>query len=148
MRARHGRQRGADLKYNLEITRDEALRGKTATIKVPTSVTCEACTGSGARAGSKLATCKTCGGTGRVRAPEGFFTIERVCRTCDGVGQTIDNPCEKCVGSGRVTRERTLSVKVPAGVEHGTRIRLRGEGDAGLRGGPPGDLYIPISVTH
>jgi molecular chaperone DnaJ len=141
-----GRERGADLRYNLEITLEEAFRGKTSTIRMPTSVACEACAGSGARAGSKPVTCKTCGGHGRVRAQQGFFAIERTCPSCHGRGQTIENPCDKCVGSGRVTRERTLSVNVPAGVEDGTRIRLTGEGEAGMRGGPAGDLYIFLTV--
>ena len=147
-RGRHGsgRERGADLRYNLEITLEEAFHGKSATIKMPTSVTCEACSGSGARAGSKPVTCRTCGGHGRVRQQQGFFAIERTCLTCQGRGQTIDNPCDKCAGAGRVTRERTLSVNVPAGVEDGTRIRLTGEGEAGARGGPTGDLYIFLSV--
>ncbi len=147
-RGRHGsgRERGADLRYNLEITLEEAFHGKTATIKLPTSVICEACSGSGAPAGSKPATCRTCGGHGRVRAQQGFFAIERTCPTCQGRGQTIDNPCDKCGGAGRVTRERALSVNVPAGVEDGTRIRLTGEGEAGTRGGPTGDLYIFLSV--
>ncbi len=141
-----GRERGADMRYNLEISLEEAFHGKTATIKMPTSVTCEACNGSGARAGSKPVTCRTCGGHGRVRQQQGFFAIERTCLTCQGRGQTIDNPCDKCAGAGRVTRERTLSVNVPAGVEDGTRIRLTGEGEAGSRGGPTGDLYIFLSV--
>src|SRR5215469_535184 len=142
-----GRERGADLRYNLEITLEEAFHGKTASIRMPTSVACEACSGSGARAGSKPVTCKTCGGHGRVRAQQGFFAIERTCPSCHGRGQTIDNPCDKCAGSGRLTRERTLSVNVPAGVEDGTRIRLTGEGEAGMRGGPSGDLYIFLSVA-
>jgi molecular chaperone DnaJ len=141
-----GRERGADLRYNLEITLEEAFRGKAATIKLPTSVTCEACSGSGARAGSKPVTCKTCAGHGRVRQQQGFFAIERTCPTCQGRGQKIDNPCDKCAGSGRVTQERTLSVNVPAGVEDGTRIRLSGEGEAGMRGGPTGDLYIFLAL--
>jgi molecular chaperone DnaJ len=141
-----GKERGADLRYNLEISLEEAYNGKTATIKLPTSVACEACAGSGAKAGSKPATCKTCAGHGRVRAQQGFFAIERTCPTCGGRGQTIDNPCDKCGGAGRVTRERTLSVNMPAGVEDGTRIRLSGEGEAGLRGGAPGDLYIFLSL--
>jgi molecular chaperone DnaJ len=147
-RGRHGsgRERGADMRYNLEITLEEAFHGKNATISMPTSVTCEACAGSGARAGSKPVTCRTCGGHGRVRQQQGFFAIERTCLTCQGRGQTIDNPCDKCGGAGRVTRERTLSVNVPAGVEDGTRIRLTGEGEAGTRGGPTGDLYIFLSV--
>ena len=141
-----GKERGADLRYNLEISLEEAYSGKTATIKLPTSVACEACAGSGAKAGSKPATCKTCAGHGRVRAQQGFFAIERTCPTCGGRGQTIDNPCDKCGGAGRVTRERTLSVNMPAGVEDGTRIRLSGEGEAGLRGGAAGDLYIFLSL--
>jgi molecular chaperone DnaJ len=141
-----GKERGADLRYNLEISLEEAYQGKTATLKLPTSVTCETCSGSGAKAGSKPTTCKTCAGHGRVRAQQGFFAIERTCPTCGGRGATIDNPCERCGGAGRVTRERTLSVNVPAGVEDGTRIRLAGEGEAGLRGGATGDLYIFLSV--
>jgi molecular chaperone DnaJ len=144
--AASGRERGADLRYNLEITLEEAFHGKTAPIRMPTSVACEACSGSGARAGSRPVTCKTCAGHGRVRAQQGFFAIERTCPTCQGRGQTIENPCDKCAGSGRVTRERTLSVNVPAGVEDGTRIRLTSEGEAGMRGGPPGDLYIFLTV--
>ncbi|HKH35234.1 MAG TPA: molecular chaperone DnaJ [Beijerinckiaceae bacterium] len=141
-----GRERGADMRYNLEITLEEAFQGKTATIKVPTSVTCEICTGSGAKAGSKPRQCPTCGGYGRVRAAQGFFSIERTCPNCHGHGEVIDDPCPACGGAGRVTRERTLSVNVPAGVEDGTRIRLAGEGEAGLRGGPAGDLYIFLSI--
>ena len=141
-----GRERGADLRYNLEITLEDAFHGKTAAIRMPASVVCDACAGSGARAGSRPTTCKTCGGHGRVRAQQGFFAIERTCPSCHGRGQTIDNPCDKCAGSGRLTRERTLSVNVPAGVEDGTRIRLTGEGEAGMRGGPAGDLYIFLSI--
>ncbi|HRK23533.1 MAG TPA: molecular chaperone DnaJ [Beijerinckiaceae bacterium] len=145
-RSSGGRERGADLRYNLEITLDDAFRGKAATIKVPTSITCEACSGSGAKAGSKPKRCATCGGHGRVRATQGFFSIERTCHACHGRGETIDDPCRACNGGGRVTRERTLSINVPAGVEDGTRIRLSGEGEAGLRGGPSGDLYVFLSV--
>jgi molecular chaperone DnaJ len=141
-----GRERGADLRYNLEITLEEAYRGKTASIRLPTAVTCEGCAGSGAKPGSKPHVCKTCGGHGRVRAQQGFFAIERTCPSCHGRGQMIDNPCEACNGSGRVTRDRNLSVNVPAGVEDGTRIRLSGEGEAGHRGGPPGDLYIFLAI--
>jgi len=141
-----GRERGADLRYNMEITLEEAYAGKTAQVRIPTSVTCEACSGAGAKAGSKPKTCPTCGGQGKVRHTQGFFTLERTCVACQGRGQVIDNPCPNCSGSGRVTRERTLSVNVPAGVEDGTRIRLAGEGEAGLRGGPPGDLYIFLSI--
>src|SRR5882757_8276027 len=141
-----GRERGADLRYNMEITLEEAYAGKTAQIRIPTSVTCEACSGNGAKAGSKPKTCPTCGGAGKVRHTQGFFTLERTCVGCQGRGQVIDNPCPNCSGSGRVTRERTLSVNVPPGVEDGTRIRLAGEGEAGVRGGPTGDLYIFLSL--
>ncbi|WP_448953947.1 molecular chaperone DnaJ [Labrys neptuniae] len=142
-----GRERGADLRYNMEITLEEAFNGKTATIKIPTSVTCDACSGSGAKAGSKPKTCGTCAGHGRVRATQGFFSIERTCPACQGRGEVIDNPCPSCGGAGRTTRERTLSVNIPAGVEDGTRIRLANEGEAGARGGPSGDLYIFLSLA-
>jgi molecular chaperone DnaJ len=145
-RQRSGRERGSDLRYNMEITLGEAFLGKTAQIRVPTSVTCESCSGGGAKAGTSPTTCRVCGGAGKVRASQGFFTIERTCPTCQGRGQTIETPCPSCTGTGRVTRERTLSVTIPAGVEDGTRIRLAGEGEAGLRGGPPGDLYIFLSI--
>jgi len=142
-----GRERGADLRYNMEITLEEAYAGKNAQVRIPTSVTCESCSGSGAKAGSKPKTCATCGGAGKVRHTQGFFTLERTCVACQGRGQVIDNPCPNCSGSGRVTRERTLSVNVPAGVEDGTRIRLAGEGEAGVRGGGQGDLYIFLSLS-
>jgi len=145
-RGQQARQRGGDLRYNMEITLEEAYAGKTAQIRIPTSVTCEACSGNGAKAGSKPKTCPTCGGAGKVRHTQGFFTLERTCVSCQGRGQVIDNPCPNCSGSGRVTRERTLSVNVPPGVEDGTRIRLAGEGEAGVRGGPTGDLYIFLSL--
>jgi molecular chaperone DnaJ len=141
-----GRERGSDLRYNLEITLEEAFHGKTATLTVPTSIACYACSGTGAKPGSKPRVCATCAGHGRVRASQGFFSIERTCPTCQGRGETIDDPCPQCRGAGRVTRERTLSVNIPAGVEDGTRIRLAGEGEAGLRGGPTGDLYIFLSI--
>ena len=141
-----GRERGADLRYNMEISLEEAFSGKTAQIRVPTSITCDECSGSGAKPGSKPTTCATCGGNGRVRAAQGFFSIERTCPTCHGRGQTISDPCPKCAGQGRVVEERSLSVNIPAGIEDGTRIRLAGEGEAGLRGGPSGDLYIFLSV--
>ena len=141
-----GRERGADLRYNLEISLEEAFSGKAETITIPTSVACEACSGTGAKPGSKPRTCPTCGGIGRVRAQQGFFTIERTCPNCHGRGEVIDDPCDSCGGAGRVTRERTLTVNIPAGVEDGTRIRLAGEGEAGLRGGPAGDLYIFLSI--
>ncbi|HVX92139.1 MAG TPA: molecular chaperone DnaJ [Xanthobacteraceae bacterium] len=142
-----GRERGADLRYNMEITLEEAFHGKTAQVRLPTSVTCEICSGSGAKAGTKPKTCPSCGGIGRVRHAQGFFTLERTCISCQGRGQVIDDPCPACSGSGRVTRERTLSVNIPAGVEDGTRIRLAGEGEAGVRGGPAGDLYIFLSIA-
>jgi molecular chaperone DnaJ len=142
-----GRERGADLRYNMQISLGEAFGGKTAQIRIPTSVTCESCSGTGAKAGSKPKSCSTCGGYGKIRHVQGFFTLERTCPACHGRGEVIDNPCPSCAGSGRVTRERTLSVNVPAGVEDGTRIRLAGEGEAGMRGGPPGDLYIFLSIA-
>ena len=142
----NGRERGSDLRYNMEISLEEAFKGKAATITVPTAITCEACSGSGAKAGSKPKTCTTCAGHGRVRAQQGFFAIERTCPTCSGRGEVIDNPCGSCIGVGRVTRERSLSVNIPVGVEDGTRIRLSGEGEAGMRGGPAGDLYIFLSI--
>jgi len=146
-RGRTARERGADLSYNMEITLGEAYSGKVAQIKVPTSVTCEACAGSGAEAGSSPVSCPTCSGYGKVRASQGFFTIERTCPNCMGRGEIIQNPCTSCSGQGRVTRERMLSVNIPPGVEDGTRIRLAGEGEAGIRSGPPGDLYIFLSLA-
>ncbi|MEQ1716503.1 MAG: molecular chaperone DnaJ [Hyphomicrobium sp.] len=144
-----GRERGADLRYNLDITLAEAYTGKTAEIIVPASVSCETCSGSGAKAGSKPKACATCGGAGKIRASQGFFTIERTCPNCQGRGEMIDDPCGTCHGAGRITKERKLSVNIPSGVEDGTRIRLAGEGEAGMRGGPAGDLYIFLSIsTH
>ena len=143
---RDGRERGADLRYNMEISLEEAFAGKTAQVRLPTSVSCESCSGTGAKAGSKPKTCPHCNGAGRIRHAQGFFTLERTCPGCQGRGQVIDDPCPSCSGSGRVTRERTLSVNIPAGVEDGTRIRLAGEGEAGVRGGPAGDLYIFLSL--
>ncbi|MGK2741829.1 molecular chaperone DnaJ [Tepidicaulis sp. LMO-SS28] len=145
-RADGGRSRGADLRYNMEITLEDAYEGKKAQIRVPTQVACETCTGSGAKPGSSPVTCPTCQGMGKVRAQQGFFTIERTCPNCHGRGQVIEDPCTDCGGAGRVQKERTLSVNIPAGVEDGTRIRLSGEGEAGLHGGPAGDLYIFLSV--
>jgi molecular chaperone DnaJ len=139
--------RGADLRYNLAVTLEEAFTGKKAQIRVPTAVPCEACRGSGGEGGAEPAACPTCRGMGRVRTQQGFFTIERTCPTCQGSGRTIANPCRSCGGAGRVQRERTLAVTIPNGVEDGTRIRLAGEGEAGLRGGGAGDLYIFVSVT-
>ena len=142
-----GVSRGADMRYNLEISLEEAYHGKSAQLRVPTSVTCEACEGGAAEGGAKPSVCGTCQGYGKVRAQQGFFTIERTCPTCHGAGQVIQNPCQVCAGAGRVERDKTLVVNIPPGVEEGTRIRLSGEGEAGLRGGPTGDLYIFISVT-
>jgi molecular chaperone DnaJ len=141
-----GQSRGADLRYNMDITLEEAFAGKQAAIRVPTAVACDTCSGTGAAKGSKPVTCTTCGGRGRVRATQGFFTIERTCVACGGQGQILENPCGTCRGTGRVAREKTLSVSIPAGVEDGTRIRLSGEGEAGVRGGPAGDLYIFLTV--
>jgi molecular chaperone DnaJ len=145
-RSSNGRERGADLRYNMEISLEEAFAGKTAQIRVPTSITCDVCSGSGAKPGTQPKTCSTCQGSGRVRAAQGFFSIERTCPTCHGRGQIIPDPCTKCQGQGRVTEERSLSVNIPAGIEDGTRIRLQGEGEAGTRGGPAGDLYMFLSV--
>jgi len=144
-----GRQRaarGSDLRYNLRVTLEEAYGGLQKTINVPTSVPCDSCDGSGAEGGAEPTTCPTCSGMGKVRAQQGFFTVERTCPTCSGLGQIIQNPCKKCGGQGRVQKDRSLSVNIPAGVETGTRIRLAGEGEAGMRGGPAGDLYIFIEV--
>jgi molecular chaperone DnaJ len=142
-----GRERGADLRYNMELSLEEAHGGKHAQIRIPTSVTCEPCSGGGAQSGTKPKTCSTCGGQGKIRHAQGFFTLERACPSCQGRGQVIENPCTACGGLGRVTRERALSVNIPPGVEDGTRIRLAGEGEAGVRGGPPGDLYIFLSIS-
>jgi len=146
-RGRPGRERGADLRYNMEISLDEAFAGKAAQLRIPTSVACEACSGTGAKTGTKPKACPTCAGAGRIRHAQGFFTLERTCPACQGRGQAIDSPCPSCSGAGRVTRERMLSVNIPAGVEDGTRIRLSGEGEAGVRGGPAGDLYIFLSLA-
>lgn len=140
--------RGNDLRYNLRINLEDAFSGLQKTITVPTAVPCTVCSGTGAEGGAEPATCPTCSGMGKVRAQQGFFTVERTCPTCNGVGQTIKNPCNTCQGAGRVEKERQLSVNIPAGVETGTRIRLAGEGEAGLRGGPAGDLYIFIEVKE
>lgn len=146
--ARSRAQRGSDLRYNLRVTLEEAYKGVQKTINVPTSIACDTCHGTGAEGGAEPQTCPTCSGMGKVRAQQGFFTVERTCPTCNGTGQTIKNPCKVCHGAGRVERERQLSVNIPSGVETGTRIRLAGEGEAGLRGGPQGDLYIFIEVKE
>ncbi len=139
--------RGGDLRYNLEISLQDAFQGKTAEIQVPSLVSCEDCKGAGAAPGTKPETCGTCAGHGKVRATQGFFTVERTCPKCRGQGRVVRHPCKTCNGSGHLQKERTLSVDIPPGVEEGTRIRLSGEGQAGFNGGPPGDLYIFLSVT-
>ncbi len=139
--------RGADLRYNLRVTLEDAFKGMQKTITVPTAVPCGTCNGTGAEGGAEPVNCPTCNGMGKVRAQQGFFTVERSCPSCGGVGQIIKNPCGTCHGQGRVEKEKALSVNIPAGVETGTRIRLAGEGEAGLRGGPTGDLYIFIEVA-
>jgi molecular chaperone DnaJ len=150
MGGKRGRRqnRGSDLRYNMEITLEDAYRGKTTEIRVPTLIACEGCGGSGAATGTKPETCSTCAGHGKVRANQGFFTIERTCPKCRGQGRVVRNPCRDCSGSGHVQKERTLSVDIPPGVEDGTRIRLSGEGQAGLHGGPSGDLYIFLSLQQ
>jgi molecular chaperone DnaJ len=145
-RAQQARGRGGDLRYNMEISLEDAFKGKQATIRVPSSVPCEACSGVGGEKGSQPVTCPTCRGHGKVRATQGFFTIERACQACGGHGKVIEKPCKKCHGQGRVAKERTLQVSIPPGVEEGTRIRLANEGEAGMRGAPSGDLYIFLSV--
>jgi molecular chaperone DnaJ len=146
-RGGQGQGRGSDLRFNLEITLEEAFKGKQTSVRVPTLAECEACSGSGAEAGSKPVSCPTCHGNGRVRAQQGFFTIERTCPSCQGAGRVIENPCRSCAGQGRVRREKNLSVNIPPGVEDGTRIRLAGEGEVGLRGAGAGDLYIFLSLA-
>lgn len=142
----HGPRRGSDLRYDLEITLEQAYKGADVEIKVPTTATCDTCDGSGAKVGTQPSTCGTCGGAGRVRQANGFFQVERTCPTCGGSGQIAD-PCTTCHGHGQVRKTRALNLKVPAGVDDGSRIRLSGEGDAGTRGGPRGDLYVFLSVT-
>ena len=146
-RTQNGPSRGSDLRYNIDVSIEDAFRGKQTTIRVASFVHCETCKGSGAEPGSRPATCRTCQGHGRVRAQQGFFTIERTCPTCHGSGQTIEKPCKACAGQGRVRREKTLSVNIPPGVEDGTRIRLAGEGEVGMHGASPGDLYIFVSIA-
>ncbi len=138
--------RGADLAYELKLDLEQAVSGDNVTIDVPTQVICETCDGSGAKKGSEPVTCSTCGGVGQVRMQQGFFSIQQTCPACKGTGKIIADPCDDCHGAGRVRKTRTLSVKVPAGVDDGDRIRLSGEGEAGRNGGPPGDLYVEIRV--
>ncbi|MEB3702050.1 Chaperone protein DnaJ [Candidatus Bealeia paramacronuclearis] len=145
-RSTQSAQRGNDLRYNLTISLDQAYKGLQKKITIPTLQECDECHGSGAEKGSKPESCTTCHGRGKVRSQQGFFTVERTCPTCHGIGQMIKNPCQKCRGAGRVQKEKTLSINVPAGIENGSRIRLAGEGEAGVRGGPAGDLYVFLNV--
>lgn len=145
-----GRQayRGADLRYNLDLTLEEAVAGTTAKIRIPTYVVCKVCEGSGAEPGTSPVTCPTCGGHGQVRMQQGFFSLQQTCPRCHGSGQIVDTPCAACRGEGRVQEYKTLSVKIPAGVDTGDRIRLTGEGEAGESGGPPGDLYVQVQIKE
>ena len=141
-------RRGADLRYNLELTLEKAVAGTEVKIRVPTLVRCNVCKGSGAKKGSKPSTCSTCGGHGQVRMQQGFFSVQQTCPTCRGKGTVIEDPCTSCHGAGRIQQHKTLSVKVPAGVDSGDRIRLAGEGEAGESGGAPGDLYVQVAVKE
>ncbi|MDX1298749.1 MAG: molecular chaperone DnaJ [Pseudomonas sp.] len=146
--SRGGAQRGSDLRYTLELDLEEAVRGTTVTIRVPTLVNCKPCDGSGAKKGTTPVTCTTCGGIGQVRMQQGFFSVQQTCPRCHGQGKMITDPCGSCHGHGRVEEHKTLSVKVPAGVDTGDRIRLTGEGEAGAMGGPAGDLYVVVNVRE
>jgi len=145
---RTGAQRGSDLRYDLEISLEEAAVGMTAQLRIPRLEGCETCSGSGAAAGTQPESCHTCGGTGQVRYQQGFFSVARTCNACRGAGRVIKTPCTQCKGAGRVEREKQLEVKVPAGVETGSRLRVQGEGEAGTQGGPAGDLYVVIHVAE
>jgi molecular chaperone DnaJ len=145
---RHNVLRGSDLRYDLEITLEDAYHGKEVELRIDTSAQCEPCNGSGAKPGTGSRTCTICGGRGQVRASQGFFVVERTCPTCRGAGEVISDPCERCHGEGRTEKQKSLHVNIPAGVDEGTRIRLSGEGEAGARGGPPGDLYIFIHLAR
>ena len=140
--------RGADLRYNLEVSLEQAARGTETKIRIPTMETCETCQGSGAKPGTKPKTCETCHGSGTVRLSQGFFSIQQTCPTCHGSGKMITDPCATCHGAGRLKKHKTLAVKIPAGVDEGDRIRLSGEGEAGVNGGPPGDLYVVIHMKE
>ncbi len=146
-RGGRGQARGQDLRYNMEISLEEAFHGKKASITVPSSVTCDKCKGSGGKDGAAPATCPGCKGAGKIRGQQGFFTVERVCATCHGGGQVITDPCPKCSGAGRTRKEKSLEVTIPPGVEEGTRIRLASEGEGGLSGAPAGDLYIFLAIS-
>ncbi|GDX36183.1 chaperone protein DnaJ [Alphaproteobacteria bacterium] len=143
---RSAEQQGSDIRYNLEISLEEAFKGTTEKISFKIASTCDSCHGTGSENNEKPIDCPTCKGSGRIRAQQGFFIVERTCTTCHGTGQIIKNPCKKCNGEGRVNKDRTLSVKIPAGVEEGNRIRLSGEGEAGVRGGVAGDLYVYVAI--
>jgi molecular chaperone DnaJ len=145
---RSAAQRGADLRYDLEIALEEAARGMTAQLRIPRLESCESCKGSGAAAGTQPESCSTCGGTGQVRYQQGFFSVARTCHACRGAGRIIRTPCSDCKGSGRIEREKQMEVKIPAGVETGSRLRVQGEGESGTLGGPPGDLYVVIHVAE
>jgi molecular chaperone DnaJ len=145
---RHNVLRGSDLRYDLEITLEDAYQGKDVELRLDTTATCEPCQGTGAKPGTAARSCGTCGGRGQVRASQGFFVVERTCPTCRGAGEVIADPCEHCRGDGRVEKHKTLQVHIPAGVDEGTRIRLSGEGEAGARGGPSGDLYIFVHLAR
>jgi molecular chaperone DnaJ len=147
-RSRGGPQRGSDLRYTLDISLENAVKGTTVEIRVPSLAACDTCDGSGAKKGSSPITCGTCGGVGQVRMQQGFFQVQQACPTCRGRGKTISDPCTSCHGQGRVEKTKTLSVKVPPGVDTGDRIRLSGEGEAGPEGGPPGDLFVQMSVRQ
>jgi molecular chaperone DnaJ len=144
---RSAAQRGADLRYDLEITLEEAAKGMTAQLRIPRLETCDTCKGSGAKAGTQPETCTTCSGSGQVRYQQGFFSVARTCHVCRGAGRVIKDPCETCKGVGRVEREKQMEVKIPAGVETGSRLRVSGEGESGTQGGAPGDLYVVIHVA-
>jgi molecular chaperone DnaJ len=145
---RSAAQRGSDLRYDLEITLEQAALGMTAQLRIPKLESCDKCDGSGAAPGTKPETCRTCQGSGQVRFQQGFFSVSRTCSSCRGTGQVISSPCESCRGAGRVEREKSIEVKIPAGVETGSRLRLQAEGESGAYGGPPGDLYVVIHVAE
>ncbi|HBB95754.1 MAG TPA: molecular chaperone DnaJ [Blastocatellia bacterium] len=145
---RSASQRGADLRYDLEITLEQAATGMTAQLRIPKLESCETCNGSGAKPGTKPETCRTCQGAGQVRFQQGFFSVSRTCSTCRGMGQVISSPCETCRGTGRIEHENSIEVKIPAGVETGSRLRLQAEGESGTLGGPAGDLYVVIHVAE
>jgi len=145
---RSSAQRGADLRYDLEISLEDAANGMTAQLRIPRLESCDTCKGSGAATGSQAESCSTCAGTGQVRYQQGFFSVARTCHVCRGTGKVIKNPCSDCQGTGRVEREKQLEVKVPAGVETGSRLRVSGEGQAGTQGGVSGDLYVVIHVAE